>query len=204
MDRQSPQYHKDKEQIERDYMKYQVVVVDPPWKFSDNLTMSKTKRGGASNYDCINTKSLISDIHVHNWIESDAILALWFPAAMMKDAIYVAESWGFKPKQIYTWVKSTKHGKIHFGMGHYFRNSTEYSLIGIKGSPRILSKSYRNIGFAQSISHSAKPECLQDSLEKMFEGPYIELFARRQRNNWTCVGLECTDGIKIDLRKWKP
>jgi N6-adenosine-specific RNA methylase IME4 len=183
--------------------KYRVIVADCPWQFSDKLTMSDVKRGGASHYDTMTTAALCS-IPVETWCDDDSVLALWFPAALINDAIMVTDAWKFKVKQIYTWVKTTKNNKLAFGMGSYFRGCSEYALLATRGKPKVVSKSERNVSLSISLGHSKKPEQFQDSLEKMFpEGPYLELFARRTRPGWTCVGLESPD-VKVDIRLWQP
>lgn len=83
-----------------------------------------------------------------------------------------------------------------FGMGRLFRQSHEICLIGVKNPKSklyklIKNKSQRSVIFGTNDKHSAKPEEFQESLELMFPNEnYIELFARRQRPNWVCVGNE--------------
>ena len=38
--------------------------------------------------------------------------------------------------------------------------------------------------------HSAKPDAFYELVEQMHEGPYLELFARRQRPGWLCIGSD--------------
>jgi N6-adenosine-specific RNA methylase IME4 len=38
--------------------------------------------------------------------------------------------------------------------------------------------------------HSAKPERFYDTVERVSPGPFLELFARRQRPDWVCWGNE--------------
>jgi len=47
------------------------------------------------------------------------------------------------------------------------------------------------------LKHSKKPEILQDRIELMFPGEaYLEMFGRRERENWVVVGNEI-DGEDI-------
>ncbi|GAH07695.1 unnamed protein product, partial [marine sediment metagenome] len=43
-----------------------------------------------------------------------------------------------------------------------------------------------------TYKHSEKPEIVYEMIEKMYTGPYIELFARptEERSNWTYWGNE--------------
>jgi len=91
-------------------------------------------------------------------------------------------------------------GELAFGMGRLFRQTHEICLIGTSGKliyKQLANKSQRSVSFAENLKHSAKPEHLQDSLEIMFPSANkLELFARRVRPNWECLGNEI-DGLDI-------
>ena len=38
--------------------------------------------------------------------------------------------------------------------------------------------------------HSRKPDEVYDRIEQLLEGPYVELFARRERKGWDSWGNE--------------
>lgn len=108
-------------------------------------------------------------------------------------------------------VKAIKHfsltGTLSFGMGRLFRQTHEICLIGTSNNKVykfLANKSQRSVSFAENLKHSAKPEHLQDSLEIMFPNTdKLELFARRSRKDWTCLGNEVCNGedIKVSLSK---
>lgn len=179
---------------------YRVIVADPPWKFGDRLTMSKTKRGAASQYETLSTIG-IAALPVERIASAESVLALWCPSSMLTDGLHVMAAWGFKQKGIFTWVKTSASG-LAFGMGHTFRAATEHALIGTRGSPKIRNRSQRSVALDLALPHSAKPETLQDRLELMVDGPWLELFARRDRQRWTCTGLECPSTRGVDIRDW--
>lgn len=83
---------------------------------------------------------------------------------------------------------------LGFGMGRLFRQSHEICLIGTNNNgiyKKLKNKSQRSVSFGENLKHSAKPECLYDSLDQMFpdkENVKLELFARRHKNNWICIG----------------
>jgi len=82
---------------------------------------------------------------------------------------------------------------LSFKMGRLFRQTHEICLLGVKGKiyNHLKNKSQRSVCFDVCQKHSQKTEILQDKLEIMFPGlDYIEIFARRQRKNWICVGNE--------------
>lgn len=218
--------------------KFQVIVIDPPYSFSDKLTQSKTKRGAQANYKTMPNMD-IAGLDIAKIANPDgAILALWVPSAILGFGLDLMKVWGFIPKQSYIWVKQRKQkildedlikqvkqsykdfkagvslatiltnykvnlqDSISFYMGRLFRNTHEICLIGINNNKiykSLQDKSQRTVCFSENLKHSAKPENLQDSLDKMFSGPKIEIFARRQRPNWICLGNEVPMSLKEDI-----
>jgi N6-adenosine-specific RNA methylase IME4 len=96
---------------------------------------------------------------------------------------------------------------LSFGMGRLFRQTHEICLIGTNNNKiykSLANKSQRSVSFGENLKHSSKPEHLQDSLEIMFpKGKKLEMFARRHRPGWTCIGNEiCNDeDITVSLAK---
>lgn len=171
--------------------RYRVLCADPPWKFNDKLP-GKT-RGASRQYQTLDLQQLM-------WFElpplaDDAYLFLWRVAAMPFDAIMLAQAWGFTIKSEIVWLKRTKKGKPWFGMGRHVRASHETAIIAVRGKPQRKVKNIRSV-FAAPVPvgadgkyiHSAKPEEFYDIVEQLAPGPYVELFARRQRPGWTCLG----------------
>jgi N6-adenosine-specific RNA methylase IME4 len=230
-------------------MKFDVIVADCPWAFSDKLKMSDVARGASSNYATM-TISDIQRLAVKDICNPDgAVLCLWVPSSLLQEGLDTMKAWGFKHKQTYIWVKSKKNktltremrrgvlqlvkkvgrkalkldGKpmtfrdfdfvldatmLAFGMGRLFIQCHEICLIGVSGKKlykQLENKSQRSVCFAENLKHSAKPEHLQDSLEIMFpKSQKLEMFARRVRSDWTCLGNEIDgDDIRVALAKLK-
>ena len=212
-------------------MKYSVICCDPPYKFGDKLTMSKTKRGAAANYSTLTNDELcslpIKDISDPN----GTVLALWCPSSLLAEGMKIMTAWGFQLKQTHIWCKINSDNKLldlirgyapkagskvsqvfgdfalAFGLGRLFRQSHEICLIGINNTKiykQLENHSQRSVSFAPNLRHSAKPEHLQNSLDKMFpNAKKIELFARRERPDWLCLGNEVGDkeDIRVSLQK---
>lgn len=183
--------------------KYGVIIADPPWRFGDKLTMSEVKRGASSHYDTL-TLSEILKLPVKGIAEPNALLALWCPSSMMADGLAVMKAWGFEQKTVYTWVKTAKSDAgLAFGMGRTFRACSEHALIGTRGSLKLASKSERAVELHPALPHSSKPIGLQERLERMFpDARRLEMFARREREGWDCVGLESPTTEGQDIRAW--
>lgn len=96
---------------------------------------------------------------------------------------------------------------LGFFMGRLFRQTHEICLIGINHKniyKKLKNKSQVSVSLNENFKHSKKPEHLQDSLEKMFpDTNKLEIFARRERDNWTCLGNEVCNGedIFVSLQK---
>jgi N6-adenosine-specific RNA methylase IME4 len=113
-------------------------------------------------------------------------------------AARVCRAWGFEPlPQMIVWNKASA------GLGRILRPAHELILIGRRGNARLNEIStttvqtwrqpYENGG----KKHSAKPEGALDLIEALSPGPYLELFARRQRLGWDTWGNEAR--LDVDL-----
>jgi N6-adenosine-specific RNA methylase IME4 len=198
----------------RGKMKFSIICSDPAWDFSDALKHSDVNRGAASNYPTLSIDD-IKALPVKDIADPEGcLLALWCPSSLLKEGIEVMEAYDFVLKQTYCWVKTKKdvagyqnpNEMLGFGMGRLFRNTHEICLIGINSTAiykKLANRSQRTVSLAPNEGHSIKPGHLQDSLELMFpklgkenDPQYLELFARRQRKNWVCLGNEI-DGKDI-------
>ena len=100
--------------------------------------------------------------------------------------------WGFRYVTVaFTWVKTTKNGHWHMGTGYYTRANPEMCLLGIAGNMGLpKSRGVRQLIVEPVREHSRKPDSLRGDIEAMFDGPYVELFARSQREGWAAWGNE--------------
>jgi N6-adenosine-specific RNA methylase IME4 len=172
---------------------FHVICADPPWPFKDRLPGKN--RGAAKNYQLLSVRELIR--FPLPPIADDAVLFLWRVASMQRAALDVAEAWGFVVKTEGIWLKKTPNGGQWFGMGRTLRAEHEAFLVCTRGNPKVWNHSVRSTfitdftGLSAPVGrHSEKPERFYEIVESMFEGPRLELFARRQRPGWTCLGNE--------------
>jgi N6-adenosine-specific RNA methylase IME4 len=47
--------------------------------------------------------------------------------------------------------------------------------------------------------HSRKPDAALDLIERVSPGPYLELFARRQRLGWSTWGNEALEHVSLEV-----
>lgn len=80
--------------------------------------------------------------------------------------------------------------KLHTGMGRYTRLRHETCIIATRGrgARLIESHSIPSVFFAPVREHSRKPDEFFKIIERLVKGPYVELFARRKRPGWICLG----------------
>lgn len=170
---------------------FRVVAADPPWKFSDKLPGKN--RGAARHYSTMTLEEICR--FPLPPLAADCVLFLWRVASMQQAALDVCRMWGFTVKTELIWLKKTEHGMRWFGMGRTLRAEHETCLIATRGKPQVLNHSTRSTfvidvtGFSATVGrHSEKPDEFYKIVESLFDGPRVELFARKQRDGWTCMG----------------
>lgn len=176
-------------------MKFKTIYADPPWDFGDKLDPTRTLE-----YNTMTIDELMS-LQVEQVMEDDAHIYLWSTSSHIHEALHLLKQWGFVYKTLIPWIKKTKTGKIHFGMGHYFRAAHEPCLFGIRGRLKTMTNNTRNVLLARSYSrekHSSKPVEMYHLIESNSPGPYLELFSRNHRPGWVMIGDDI-DGKDIRL-----
>lgn len=172
--------------------RYRVILADPPWSYSNDG--SSLDGLASSNYPTMPDEEICA-LPVNQITEKDAVLFLWGTSPKLKEGIAVLEAWGFEFKTVgFFWLKTAwgPSGKPRMGLGYYTRSSVEPCFLGTKGS---IHRSIKARNVPQVIAtprreHSRKPEEIYDRIEALFDGPYIELFARSQRPGWDAWGNE--------------
>jgi N6-adenosine-specific RNA methylase IME4 len=182
----------------QDVEPFRTILADPPWKY-DNF--GQARHGAArAHYDLMTLEQLAA-IPVTKWASDGAFLLLWATWPKLDEAMALVEHWGFTYITGFPWVKTTPStGEIRCGIGFYVQSTSEFVLIARRGdvtreddSPRVrglLVGEDPVVFYAPIGKHSQKPITLHDWAEATFPGPRLELFARRERPDWTCWGLE--------------
>jgi N6-adenosine-specific RNA methylase IME4 len=165
---------------------FAVLEADCPWRFGDKLPGNG--RGAEKHYPCMSVADLCA--FPLPPLAGDCALFFWRVAAMQREALDVIDAWGFTPKTEIVWQKTTKTGKKHFGMGRIVRASHEVCLVATRGRPVVMDRSVRSTFSAPVGRHSEKPPAFYDIVERLFDGPYVRLFARSQRPGWVSLGNE--------------
>jgi N6-adenosine-specific RNA methylase IME4 len=179
--------------------KFATVLADPPWRFDNKTGKVAPGHKRLSRYETLSFEE-IEQLPVCEITREVAHLYLWVPNALLPQGLSVMRAWGFQYKSNIVWHKIRKDGGPDGrGVGFYFRNVTELLLFGVRGkSARTLQPGRRQVNFlaTRKREHSRKPDEQYAIIESCSPGPFLELFARGTRPNWTVWGHQADDGYR--------
>jgi N6-adenosine-specific RNA methylase IME4 len=162
------------------------VVADPPWSPALGSTWATAVTDKARPQKHYSAMTL-DDIKANApETAKQAHLYLWALNQHIDWGYEVVRAWGFEPVQMLTWCKPG------MGVGR-FQCNTEQIIVARKGSRH--GNPFGATGGTwfewPRGRHSAKPEEFYRLVERVSPGPYLEMYARENRDGWTCVGDEC-------------
>ncbi len=177
--------------------KYGVILADPPFSFR---CYSKKGEGRApqAHYDCMSIEEL-KCLPVSHLAAENCALFLWVPVPFLQRGFELIDAWGFTYSTVgYFWAKIKKTvdpaclsvADFPMGTGYWTRANVEICLLAKKGRPTRLAKDVRELIIAPRREHSRKPDEVYDRIERLVDGPYIELFARQRWPGWDAWGNE--------------
>jgi N6-adenosine-specific RNA methylase IME4 len=175
-------------------MKYKIIYADPPWRYQDNGCNGNAEQ----HYKTMSIFDL-KELPINSIADDNCVLFMWATYPMLKEALDLIESWGFKYKSIaFLWIKTTKNGKYFYGLGRWTRGNTECCLLATKGKPKRISASVFQIIEQPLTKHSEKPQEARDKIIKLMgDLPRIELFARTKKEGWDVWGNEVESSINL-------
>jgi len=165
---------------------YKCIIVDPPWDQGKTGKRSvRPNQGTNLDYPTM-TWEQIADIPVAAWAAEESFLWLWATNSRSRSsdkpiliqAFELMEHWGFRYYTVLTWNKAT--GPCPFGP---YQITTEHCLFGYRGRCIFPKESLGKMktAFAAPVTrHSEKPTILYESVCRHFEGPRLDVFARRR------------------------
>ena len=164
--------------------KFASIVIDPPWDWGDEGDVDQLGRARPT-YGTMPLEE-IKHLPVGDLADDDCHLYLWITNRSLPKGFELLDAWGFRYITCLTWCKPS------FGMGNYFRGSTEQVLFGVRGSQPLKRK---DVGtWFESPrgpkGHSSKPESFFELVESCSPGPHLEMFSRSSRAGWTAWGAE--------------
>jgi len=180
---------------------FATIMADPPWLFENSTGKMAPEHKRLFRYPTMTNEEIMA-MPVNEIAFPKSHLYLWVPNALIETGLEVMKRWGFTYKTNIVWYKVRKDGgPDRRGVGFYFRNVTELILFGVKGNIRTLDpgRSMPNIIISQKREHSRKPDEVYDVVEQCSQGPFLELFARHSRPNWTSWGNQVDSDWNNDV-----
>lgn len=171
--------------------RFGTILADPPWQFQNRTGKVAPEHRRLSRYGTMTLED-IKTLPVSMLAADVSHMYLWCPNALLPEGIAVLAAWGFRYKTNIVWHKIRKDGGSDGrGVGFYFRNVTELILFGVRGrNARTLKAGRSQVNYicSRKREHSRKPDEQYPIIESCSPGPYIELFARGEREGWACWG----------------
>lgn len=179
--------------------KYQVIMADPPWSYSQAGGAQGT---AAAQYPTMSLQAL-KDLPVKALATDPCVLFMWATCPLLPEALELMAAWGFEYKTVFqTWVKTYANGKPVLGLGHWARSCTELVLVGTRGSGYLnwrTTRSQSQLHTSTPAGHSTKPQAVRDIIRDFLKVPRrIELFARSRSPGFDAWGLDLPGYFQLD------
>ena len=184
-------------------IRYRCIVADPPWDYGKNKMSGTLGPGsGPMKHNKLHYATMSVDeicaLPVPALAEDDSHLYLWTTQTFLRETYRVLDAWGFRQGAILVWAKLPK------GVVGTYVCSVEFCIFARRGN---LAHKRRQLGTCYQwprSGHSAKPEAFQDMVESVSPGPYLELFARRQRLGWHSWGNQALCHVSMNEKNTAP
>lgn len=164
--------------------KFRTIVIDPAWEYDWLSLAGRAKPGYA-----MQTLDQLRELDLRQWAdeETGTHLYCWVTNNFMAEGCKLVAHWGFQHRTLITWVKPPP-----FGLGSYFRNSTEHVLFATlsETTTRHAAASIPTHFEAPRGEHSEKPEKFYDTVRRSSYPPYGEANQREARADFTNLFTE--------------
>jgi N6-adenosine-specific RNA methylase IME4 len=172
-------------------MKFDCIVIDPPWQYRNKNTGGTLISGSDKKYPTLSFEELVNlSIRIKEVSKKDCIIFLWVTNPFLREGLDLLNYYGFEYKTLITWVKSLSSK----GMGYWYRGNTEHMILGTKGKIKAFHSQQINVFHAETRQHSQKPikayELIEDATRTIKNCKTLEIFARKQYKDWTCIGYD--------------
>lgn len=175
---------------------YATIVADPPWEYDEGF--ANNPKPGTKGWKPLPYPSMsvweIAALPIGGMAGRDCRLFIWTTNRYLRDAFMVIDAWGFKYAQTLVWHKTGNPSP--FG-GSVAPIHAEFLLVAKRGKPPTMARLDSSVIAANVQDHSAKPEGFLDYIETVSPGPYLELFARRNRFGWDTWGNESLETVEL-------
>jgi N6-adenosine-specific RNA methylase IME4 len=171
--------------------KYQTIVIDPPWDYEREGFVNT--RVPSVPYVTMSLDD-IAKLPVGSLAQENCHLYLWTTNLFLPMSFALLEKWGFKYATLLTWVKPRQV------LSHWFNSKTEHVIFGVKGSQPPGRRDATTVILGDRPKrHSTKPEEFYKLVESYSPGPWLEMFARKERPGWKSWGAEVSEGEEVPV-----
>ncbi|WP_316206032.1 MT-A70 family methyltransferase [Bradyrhizobium sp. SZCCHNR3058] len=187
-------------------MRFPLIYADPAWTF-ETWSEEGKDHSPEQHYGCMPLPK-IQSLPVNEVSAEDSGCLMWVVDPLLDKGIETLKRWGFEFCTVgFYYVKLGRGMRPHVGMGYWSRANPEICIFGTKGRPKrkgkdvqrlILEMDHEDRVFLSARGqHSAKPLEAYSRIERLVDGPYLEMFARYARTGWHQWGNEVgkTGGI---------
>lgn len=189
---------------------YGTITVDPPWRFESYSGGTVPQRAKDQHYDTMTPQELAA-LPVSQLAGPNCALLMWGISSHLPHMMWLAKKWGFTfSSKAFCWAKTRPDANDelwdriekgdwpriqedrfwHFGLGHTTRKNTEDCWLFKRGRPKRISGGVRELIVSPLREHSRKPDEFYDRAERLYPGPYVDLFSRTPRKGWSAWGNE--------------
>lgn len=163
---------------------YRVIYADFPWLYNNRMPSGS----GAIDHFPGMTVEQGCELPVKAHARPNAVLFFWVTAPWLYESpgpSDIIRAWGFEPKSQIIW------DKVEHVPGSYVSVRHEILIIATRGvgtpdRPTPMQDSV--VTEKQLGAHSGKPETFRKIIERMYDGPYLELFGRDRVEGWDVFG----------------
>ena len=167
-------------------MKYNTIVMDPPWRITATGPNSKPCHGKIKrwlDYDTMSDRE-IESFPIDDFASEQCNLFMWTIHSRLPFTMDLLQKWGFKYYCTFTWIKNSG-----ITMQGVFRNS-EFAVFGYRGQFDIpfTGKAITTAFNGKTGAHSEKPSEFYTMIKTKTKPPRIDLFARKRHLDFDVWG----------------
>ena len=167
---------------------YDLIVIDPPWKYPKKSITMLNVINKVWPYKTISVEEIAS-LPIKSICHDKTIIFLWTTQKYLFECKDIIEEWGFEYVLCMTWEKT--YGKSNGVPMKGFKFNSEFIVVGSVHKINPISK--KGIKLipcsveAPNLGHSIKPQEFYTMIESLGESR-IDLFARKEREGWDVWG----------------
>lgn len=160
--------------------RYGAILIDPPWPFDGYVRKGIVPARGMQPYKTMPLYE-IAGLPIPRLAAKHCAVFLWQCDHLPRATALLAELWGFRviTDNVFVWLKSDG-----MGMGYWSRKEGETVALLKRGLPPRRDKGVRQVITAPRREHSRKPDEIYRRIERLVDGPYLEMFAQQRWPGW--------------------